>query len=248
VNEYKPDQDDLLGFLAREAQGRPDPEEHPSIETLSAYGTGRLSEEESEQIQDHLILCRECSGLVLSLKELLRAQISTPESSPAVADFAARRREMEKPATPVERRPRSAVPAYALAALFALATTGLGFYSHSLRSRLMAPVANPPIVGATGGERGSSRETVKLAPGEETPLFFFLTTPYGDYSPEYVVEVRSAVDGRLVRRLNGLIPNNKYAIAFSLYSEDLESGSYDIILKHSDGTEVERHSFDLVRG
>ncbi|MFL6193491.1 MAG: zf-HC2 domain-containing protein, partial [Thermoanaerobaculia bacterium] len=108
MTDDTPDRDELLGFLAEDGRRKGDPEDHPSIETLSAYGTGRLSEEESERVQDHLVACRECSGLVLSLKEILRApQAESAPVAPAVpvVSFAGR-----KPPS------RSVMPAYALAA------------------------------------------------------------------------------------------------------------------------------------
>lgn len=234
MTDDTPERDELLGFLAEDGRQRADPEDHPSIETLSAYGTGRLSEEESDRVQDHLVACRECSALVLSLKEILRAPGAESVPAAPIVPFGAR-----KPPS------RSVLPAYALAAVFALATVGLALYNQSLRARLLEPEANPPIVTLSDTERGSSREPVKVVQGEERRLFFALGTPMGDRSTDYAVEIRTR-EGKVRSRVTGLVPQGDI-LTFGLSSEQLRSGSYDVVLMHPDGTEVERFRLDLIR-
>jgi hypothetical protein len=67
-----PDSEDLLGFLAEEGRHRRDPDDHPSVETLTAYHANELSAEEDSRIQDHLLICRHCTELLLDLEEFLR--------------------------------------------------------------------------------------------------------------------------------------------------------------------------------
>src|SRR3954471_7094568 len=75
----------MLGFLG-EDRNRPDPEEHPDPETLTAYQANELSPEEDERIQDHLAVCQHCTELLLDLEEFLQPPESGVEPA---ADFEA---------------------------------------------------------------------------------------------------------------------------------------------------------------
>ena len=52
-------------------------EDHPTARQLAAYQAGQLSPGEEDEIQEHLVACRECTAALLSLphfQELMEAE------------------------------------------------------------------------------------------------------------------------------------------------------------------------------
>lgn len=121
------DLDGLLERLAREEEVTGDSEEHPSVETLTAYHANELSPEEDARIQEHLASCRRCAEIVLDFDEFL----AEPAGGPEVANIetAAEWRKLRKrlPTKPETLAWRRWTPA--LAAVLTLAVVGLYFMS-----------------------------------------------------------------------------------------------------------------------
>jgi hypothetical protein len=66
--------DDLAGslrVLAGEARRRQGPAAHPSLERLTAFHAGELDPAAEDEVQDHLAVCRHCTGLLLDLPAFL---------------------------------------------------------------------------------------------------------------------------------------------------------------------------------
>lgn len=115
---------------------------HPGLERLLAYRDGELGEEAYEEIQEHLSLCKECTGLLLELEQF-RADAAAGERGPSEeerqAAWAALRGELrqEREAQAIGAAPvisweerRRAGPSWtvvALAAALALTVLGLVF-------------------------------------------------------------------------------------------------------------------------
>lgn len=153
---------------------------HPEPATLLAYQLRQLPSEEAELLRDHLVLCADCSHLVLQIESfpdlfplpadrllsdrqqaaewaLLRDRIEPTAVAPAAA-----------PSTP--RPPHSRFPLpWALAASLLLATTlGLGVSVHRLLGRFDA-LAGPQVnlaVADLDPEGSGPREGPSAEPAE----------------------------------------------------------------------------------
>ena len=191
------DLDEMLGFLSEERQ--PDPEEHPSPETLTAYQANELSEEEDRRIQDHLAACGHCTELLLDLEEFLEPPAAVAEP---VADFEAaadwrRLRETlkrdvgEKPSARPDRRRflASVWGGYSAAALLVI-SVGLGIWNVELlrEIRKPQPIRTVQTLSAQGSTRGGSKpsegEPVVL-PADIT-LLLPTETPSSAYKVDFV--------------------------------------------------------------
>ncbi len=73
MNDDAEDRTGWLRKLASEARRREGSRAHPSPESLTAYQAGELSTTASEELQDHLALCRHCTQLLLDLEDFLAA-------------------------------------------------------------------------------------------------------------------------------------------------------------------------------
>ena len=72
-------------LLAGSAESRLDA--HPSPEELAAYHQGQMDETSARRLQGHLELCRECTGLLLDLAEMVAENPpETAENPPGVAE------------------------------------------------------------------------------------------------------------------------------------------------------------------
>ena len=176
------DLDEMLGFLSEERQ--PDPEEHPSPETLTAYQANELSEEEDRRIQDHLAACGHCTELLLDLEEFLEPPAAVAEP---VADFEAaadwrRLRETlkrdvgEKPSARPDRRRflASVGGGYSIAAALLVISVGLGIWNVELFRELRKP--QPIRTVLTLAAKGSTRG-IDSGEGEPVVLPAYITLP-----------------------------------------------------------------------
>jgi AcrR family transcriptional regulator len=201
VADETQDLDRLFERLAREEEAKGDPEEHPSVETLTAYHANELSPGENARIQEHLAACRRCAEIVLDFDSFLAA----PAGEPEVASFEEaaewrrlRERIREEGAVPEAKRasiPASWKTAYALAAVLFLAVVGLSFYSLSLRRELEQSVSGLKILTLNAGDmRGEEPEihAIRLP-----HLLEIRVSPAGPAYPEYRVEVMDSGGRRL---------------------------------------------------
>ena len=68
-----------LGERARRDSGQ-----HPAVEQLVAYRAGTLPSDQEERLRDHLVLCRECAGMLLDLASF--PDLEPPAGVPALSD------------------------------------------------------------------------------------------------------------------------------------------------------------------
>src|SRR3954452_15922531 len=85
-----PELDRLLGLLAEEERGAPDPAEHPGAATLSSYHSRTLPADEVSRVQDHIVACRQCREQLLEY-----AQFMAPASEEPAGDVSSFERTAE---------------------------------------------------------------------------------------------------------------------------------------------------------
>lgn len=221
----------LFGALTRET-GRRDPDEHPAIETLTAYQANELSPEDDRKIQEHFAICEHCAELLLDLE-----RVDEPIPADAPADFEAaedwrRLRErigIEK--GPVAKKGASGRPWMSyLAATFALISVASLLYAWSLRERLTEPQINARMASlqVEEGARGEdSPEAITLPEGDEEFLFISLTPSSlaeADYK-EYRLEILDATE-RIVWSKQGLLLSDNDTFDIALPRPFLTSKRY----------------------
>ena len=142
--EEKPRLEDRMRSLA--AVWPKNSHEHPSLNTLAAYGEGTLSAEETESLQDHLALCPGCTETLLEFTAFLQnaeegsASISDKEVRAEWHRFTAKVRDRNRdPSIP----PQVAKPrigrnrfAYILAAALFISAIGLSVWVALLTEKL----------------------------------------------------------------------------------------------------------------
>lgn len=201
VADETQDLDRLFERLAREEAAGDDPEEHPSVETLTSYQAKELSPEEEARVQEHLAVCRRCAEIVLDFDSFL----AEPSGGQEVASFEEaaewrrlRARLREEGAAPKES-PASFLAswktAYTLAAVLFLAVVGLSLHTLSLRRELEQPVSDLEILTlGVDDKRGEEQDIHEI----RLPHVLELVSSAGAPYQEYRVEVRDS-RGRLVR-------------------------------------------------
>jgi hypothetical protein len=247
-------------------------EDHPSPEKLSGYQANELTPEEAEAIQEHLAGCSLCAEVLLDLQRFLHPP---PEDRPreGVTDFESaaelrdllRKIEDESRKVPLRRStetrpsrrfPSSLKAAYALAAVFAMATLGLSLYVQSLRQDLRSSQLNSAAVYlpsdriVRGGE--DSTRTVQLPASGEKFVALTLELSRRSSYPEYQVEIQDREDKKVfvARGLNRQLDGQEYVIRFVLSSRYLHSGLYKVRLeglKTGKADLVEQYEFELIR-
>jgi hypothetical protein len=85
-----PELDRLLGLLAEEERGAPDPAEHPGAAALSSYHARTLPPAEVSRVQEHLVACRQCREQLLEY-----AQFMAPASEEPAGDVSSFERTAE---------------------------------------------------------------------------------------------------------------------------------------------------------
>jgi hypothetical protein len=114
MNDEADDLSGSLRVLASEARRRQGRGAHPDVETLTAYHAGELPTAAVDEVQEHLAVCRHCTGLLLDLPAFLE----TP-GAPALADeggepdagWQALRERLPGPQAPAEQDGRRRQPA-----------------------------------------------------------------------------------------------------------------------------------------
>ena len=76
-----PELDRLLGLLAEEERGAPDPAEHPGAATLSSYHARTLPPAEVSRVQEHLVACRQCREQLLEYAQFMGPMVVVGEST-----------------------------------------------------------------------------------------------------------------------------------------------------------------------
>ena len=236
MDDDKPPLEPTLRALAQKA--RRDLDDHPTPEELVAYRSGELTPQDEERIQDHLALCRDCSQLLLDLKDF---EEDKPEDEAGLSDAqveAAWRRlrpRLEERKVLTSRRwfasPRVA---YGLAAALFVCVVGLSFWVSTLRERLRdlsSPEVNFAMVelepiGETSRGAGTAAETGKIPAGGLSFGLVLHPLDPGEYS-DYEIDilpgkggdvlwsqhgVQRADDGMRVRIPRDFLPAGAYRI------------------------------------
>jgi hypothetical protein len=222
---------------------------HLGIDTLTAYHEGVLAEAEQRQVQDHLVVCRECLGNLLELDEISRPTdgaigTGTAELTDDDAWRALRRR------LPVERPPATGMPHWvaALAAVLAVAVIGLALWSFAqrreasaLRQRLAA--LSQPQPGAAvldlyplSEARGEDGTPAVELPAEGGYTTLILNLPAGPRHTSYEVEITDA-DGHRLWSGGGLVTSRFGTLRLGLPAGFLPPGEHALQLYAVDSEE-----------
>ena len=234
--EEKPPIEPVLRALA--AKARRDLDDHPTPEELVAYRAGELTAEDEEKIRDHLALCRDCSQLLLDLKEF---EEDEPEEESGLSDIqveAAWRRlrpRLEERKVLTSRRRWFASPqvAYGLAAGLFLCTVGLSVWGVSLKQRIER-LSGPQIMqsvdlrsdGDTTRSAAGAENTVQPG-GEQFALFMRVWEPVFS---EYEAVIRRAEQKGEPLVLRGLPRNQDDNLGITLPRSMFPPGSYQLEL------------------
>jgi hypothetical protein len=209
--------------------------DHPNPEHLAAYHAGELPLEDAERLQDHLVTCRECAGLLLDLDRLADPEFGAEAIPEAVkvdlwqrvaADI---RKEDSAPAPVVPlRRPAPRWP-QALAAALLAAVLGLSLWVVSLRQTvhdLSQPQLNAPVLDLYAGAVRSETNTPVPSVPPDVEVFTVVLNPAGQRRyDQYRVEI-AREGGGVVWSGEGLEPNPFGSFSLTLSRQRLEPGEY----------------------
>ncbi len=201
-----PELDGLFDLLAEEERGRPDPVEHPSAATLSAYHALALPAGEVSRVQDHLVACRQCREQLLEHARFLEPPEEEPAGGTASFERAAEWRRLKErmgeeagapaPPAPVpddrRRLLRSLRVFQALAA--ALGALAIGLF---LRDAYIPGPAR--VLPELPLSFDTTRSVSKPKPPQVRPPAALRISPYTEY-PRYRVEIETA-SGQLKQTL-----------------------------------------------
>ena len=244
----------LLALLSEEEGARSS--SHPTAEELMSYDEGRLSAEEAERVQGHLVACDGCRALLLDLANLegLAPAPGSAGSSDAeaTAAFAALRSRLS--AEPPQARgvpwsPFSLSHPFPLAlAASLLACIGLGALAVSAyhqAARPARPQLNDTIVDLFQDPLRSSDpraatltppRSVVLPPGA-SQLTLILHLAGAGPEEELGVQIETR-DGKVVWKGHGLAVTPERTSTLSLDRRFLPAGEYRIVLYRFDKDEA----------
>lgn len=188
------DLDRLFERLAREEGTQGDPEEHPSVDTLTAYHGNELSPEEDARIQEHLASCRRCADIVLDFDSFLAEPAGEPEAASfeAGAEWRRLRERIKAESEPASSRASWRRWAPALAAVVTLLVVGFYFVAQPDWLGGERSVTTVDHIGADRGEGELEYEPVPLSHD------LVLLKQSGTSFEEYRVELREESTGRVV--------------------------------------------------
>jgi hypothetical protein len=143
---------------------------HPAPEALIAYDAGKLPPEQTEQIREHFVHCRECPELLLDYQRFVAAAVAggdppdapdAPDADDAEAARAwqelRRRTARDRSSQGVPARRRTLGIAQAVCLLLLAALAALSWWVLELRSevrRLGEPQVNLPVESLTASGHG----------------------------------------------------------------------------------------------
>lgn len=219
---------------------------HLDPDELAAYHAGELPPEAESRVQDHLVACRECAGLLLDLDGLGDPGFGRDEALPAGAADAIwegvreRLGREEAQVIPLAARPAREIPPrsprwlQALAASLLVAALGLSFWAASLYrtvEELSRPQGNAPVLdlrSLTARGEGDPPPAVEV-PADARLFTVILHPPRQTLQDEYRVEIARA-GGGTVWSEGGLRPNPFGSLSLILARRDLGSGEFRIRL------------------
>jgi hypothetical protein len=224
------ERNDLKDALAPRGTGP-----HLEPEEIAGYHEGRLSPEDEQRVQDHLVACRECSELLLDLEGLADPGFGAGEALPDRAGervWESVRKEIQPPnVVPFRREPRHEAPRWlrSLAAMLLLSTLALSGWVATLRNRvkeLSSPQANTPVVDLypVSSIRGeASGPATPPVPEEAERVTVILRSPGLPAFAEYGIEILRA-DRSVAWHEDGLKPTYS-SFSLSLTRDWLTAGA-----------------------
>ena len=173
---------------SREPRGQ-----HPAAEDLVAYRSEALGKEQERQVRDHLVICAECSELLLDLAELedtggLTGTVSEFEIEAAWN----RQRDRILPSHLVRKRWPGQKVGWLVAACLALVAGTLGMQLRELRqaSALLYAQDLPRVIVNGSKVRGLGDElpVLRFEPGKPGLLLFLLDKdlPFESFRAEFL--------------------------------------------------------------
>ena len=185
------DREALIAALAEEARNAGG--EPPEPEELLAYLEGRLSPEEEQRLDRHLVASPDAARALLDLADFEAAEAAAG-SQPADVAVHAGWRDFERNLRGASPRPRRwswLLPG--IAAAWLVTAVGLGSWVSKLQGELRRPIANAPTLELLPSSRAGEEETIGIPAG--APLLLVLDP--GESCPGYEAEVEGPGPGDL---------------------------------------------------
>lgn len=180
---------------------------HPDPVVLLDYHEGKLSADEADRVQEHLVHCPECSQVILDFADFPRLEPRTEAHRLTPAEVERQRRDLEarieRESRPAWQRHEVLLP---LAATFLVAAAGLAVWGARLQVRIAeldGPRGDVYIVGQVAPEgalvRGS--DVRRVPPWAGGVQFYLPLSPAEPEYPAYEVDVVSGSGRRVVTGL-----------------------------------------------
>lgn len=230
------DPEALIAALAEQA--RSGAAEEPEPEELLDYLAGRLSPEDQQRLERHIVASPAAARALLDLADLEAAGASAG-TRPSELAMHAGWRDFEARLPSARSWSRRLPPLLSAAAAVLLVTTlGLGSWVLKLQGELSRPVANLPSLDLVSGSRAGAERTIELPPG--TPLRLVLAP--AERCSGYVAEVKGPQPGDR-RTIEDLERDEQGRLNVLLR---LEPGSYGLRLFGCEPRrELEQHRFRI---
>ena len=224
--------------------GPEDDDEHPSVDRWIDYSEGRLTEDEADALQEHLLSCRPCIDLLLDLEAFNAVEEESPLPNPSVvslekeATWRTIRSALERPAAASPRPRRRWTLPHALAASFFLAMVGLSALNLSqqrelgtLREQVAREQLQPNMAIhdlLPGTHRSRSSGVTFEVPAESSHFTLILNLDQDSEAEQYrVIFVDS--QGVTTLQVGGLKPID-YTLTLGLSRQLLPAGKYEVEL------------------
>ncbi|MDY7091678.1 MAG: zf-HC2 domain-containing protein [Acidobacteriota bacterium] len=228
---------------ALERQARDASTEHPEPEALAAYHHGELDEIQEASMQEHLLWCRHCTGLLLGLQELasgenLEESQSSDRSVPAAPPMAAG-------STPTARHPQQPALGKLLPTLLAaslLIAAGLLFQLFRLQGKidhLSEPRVNVAVQdlyledslrAPIDGTGNTPEDPAPELPADAEWITLILNAPAPGISESTFYDDHQLVieddEGKEIWQRRGLTPSPYNTFSVVLHRSFLPPGSY----------------------
>jgi len=222
--------------------------EHPDAETLAAYHARELPEEDERRVRGHLLVCRDCAGLLLDLEALddpgFGREVEIPAGTGEAVWKRLRQEIRDHPrpeketVIPFSPRRGTAPPPWmpALAAALLVAVVGLSAWVASLRrtvDELSRPEINAPVLDLL--PRGIGPRDEGAAPIAEVPadarIFTLILSPVrrGDFQG-YEAEIAPTGGAAVVWREKDLRPNDYGSFSLTVPRRALGGGEHRLRL------------------
>lgn len=217
-----------------EVLGPPGP--HPDADRLVDYHEGTLSPAEMQQVQDHLVACRECAGLLVDLEGLGDLDFGADAEIPEDAGervWEGVRQEIRRENVVRFPERRSLPWLQPLAATLLISTLALSGWVAHLRDQveeLSSPQLNAPILDLypAGSTRGGGAAVQTVPP--DARLFTLVLNPAGrgPAFEEYELEILEGQE--VVLQEGGLKPNPFGSFSVTLSRDLLGPGDFRVRL------------------